>query len=90
MNRSEIIRVSSKGQIVLPKRYRDKMGIREGDYVSIHELEDGVLLIERAPQSMLDVITTEFRAEAKERGFTREELAQAIKAKRAERRSNAA
>ena len=86
MRRKEIIRVSSKGQIVLPKRSREKMGVREGDYVSVYELEDGILLLEKLPQSPLDAITAGLRAEAKRRKFTREELAEAIERVRREQR----
>ena len=83
MKAKDIIRVSSKGQIVLPKRYRDKMGIREGDYICIHEVDKGVLLVEKLSESPLDVIAADLRREAQSRGITREDIAAAIKEVRA-------
>ena len=90
MPRPEIVRVSSKGQIVLPKRYRDKLGIHEGDCVLLHEVDDGLLLMEKMTESPLEAITAEIRQEAKERGFTRDDLMAAIKERRAEQKRDAA
>jgi AbrB family looped-hinge helix DNA binding protein len=36
--------VSSKGQIVLPKRLRDEMSIREGDRVEVSRDDDRIVL----------------------------------------------
>ncbi len=88
MRRKELTRVSSKGQIVLPKRYRDEMGIKDGDFVSIYEMTDGVLILEKVKPSPLEEITADLRREARERSFTRDELEAAIKAMRAERKSD--
>ena len=89
MRRAEVIRVSSKGQIVLPKRYRDGLGIKDGDYVTVCEVDDGLLLLEKAPRSPLEVIAADLRGEAKRRKFTRLELEAAIKARRGGRKTNA-
>lgn len=90
MRRGEVTRVSSKGQIVLPKQYRDNLQIQEGDYLSIYEVDDGVLLIEKLRQSPLEAIAADLREEAKRQKFTREELESAIKSRRSERRPDAA
>lgn len=89
MRRGEVTRVSSKGQIVLPKQYRDDLNIREGDYISVYEVDDGILLIEKLKQSPLEAIAADLRQEAKRRRFTREELETAIKSRRSERTSDA-
>jgi AbrB family looped-hinge helix DNA binding protein len=82
-----MVRVSSKGQVVLPKRLRDRTGIREGDYVFVQELDDGVLLLEKSAASSLATIAAELRDKARSQGFTREDLRQAIeKARRARQR----
>lgn len=83
MRQREVTRVSSKGQIVLPKRYRDDMGIKDGDYVSIYEVGDGILILEKMKPSPLEEITADLRAEAKRRDFSRDELESAIKSVRA-------
>ena len=85
MRRKEVTRVSSKGQIVLPKRYRDEMGIKDGDYVSIYDVADGILILEKMKPSRLEELSADLRHEAKRRGFSRRDLVSAIKAVRAER-----
>ena len=42
---SNLSKVSSKGQIVLPKEFRDKMGIKTGSYVSIILTKEGILIV---------------------------------------------
>jgi len=43
MSSSKMVRVSSKGQIMLPKSFRDMTGIIDGDYIYIEEIS-GILL----------------------------------------------
>lgn len=78
MSGSRMIRVSSKGQIVLPKSFREKVGIDDGDYILIEEI-DGLLLIEKPAQSRLSKLTEKLRSEAAERNFGKSELEKAIK-----------
>lgn len=77
MPNSRMIRVSSKGQIVLPKSLRDKAGIGNGDFIYIEEI-DGILLIEKPAPSKLSALTEQLRKEANERSFTRQDLGAAI------------
>ena len=74
---SRMIRVSSKGQIVLPKSLRKKAGIADGDYLLIEEI-DGVLLIEKTTPSRLSQLTAKLRRDAASRGFRRQDLEEAI------------
>lgn len=90
MGNERMVRVSSKGQIVLPKRLRDEMGIREGDYILIRPLQDGLMILEARRGSPLWKLTERLRKAAEEQGFTREELDELIHAIRAERKSDAA
>lgn len=46
----EKVRVSPKGQIVIPKEFRDKFGIKEGEEVVVEELEEGVLVMKKTKQ----------------------------------------
>jgi len=73
------VRLSSKGQIVLPKRYRDKYGLRTGDCLVVDELDDGVLVIERQPRTRIEELTAQLREEVRKRGITRKDLEDAIK-----------
>jgi AbrB family looped-hinge helix DNA binding protein len=74
-----MVRISSKGQIVLPKGYREKYDLRAGDYLVVEELDDGALVLERPPQTRIEVLTAELRREVKSRGITRRDLEEAIK-----------
>ena len=78
MKTKKMIRLSSKGQIVLPKRFRDKYGLHGGDYLIMEELDDGVLVIEKQPQTRIEALTAELRKEAKARGITRKDVEDAI------------
>jgi len=79
MASGKMVRVSSKGQIVLPKRFRDRLGIRDGDYILVEELEDGILLLEKPIKGSLSEIAAALREEARSRDFNREDLNRAIK-----------
>ncbi|GAB3416560.1 hypothetical protein GCM10027435_14090 [Haloparvum alkalitolerans] len=46
MSRSEERKVGERGQVTLPKELREKLGIRGGDEVLVHE-EDGKITIEK-------------------------------------------
>jgi antitoxin PrlF len=77
MPNSRMIRVSSKGQIVLPKSLRDKAGIADGDYIFIEEVS-GILLIEKPAPSRLSELTERLRKDAADQDFTRQDLENAI------------
>jgi AbrB family looped-hinge helix DNA binding protein len=74
MRRGDMIRVSSKGQIVLPKQCRENLNIKEGDYVRVREVDDGILLLEKVKASRLDTIVAGLRADVKRQKFTRANL----------------
>jgi AbrB family looped-hinge helix DNA binding protein len=50
----KLARVSSKGQIVIPKNYRDFMGILEGDYIYIKDVGPGLLLLSKIGETKVD------------------------------------
>jgi antitoxin PrlF len=74
---SRMIRVSSKGQIVLPKALRQKAGIADGDFICIEEV-GGMLLIEKPAPSRLSALTEQLRKDAAAGNFTRQDLETAI------------
>ena len=39
-----IVKVTRKGQITIPKKLREKFGIKEGDLLIVEETENGILL----------------------------------------------
>jgi AbrB family looped-hinge helix DNA binding protein len=40
----QVVRVSAKGQVVIPKRVREELGIREGDACQVEVREGAVVL----------------------------------------------
>ncbi len=44
------VKISSKGQIVIPKEIREKYGFRKGTEVFIELLDENRLIIERIPR----------------------------------------
>lgn len=46
MSKNEERKVGERGQVTLPKELREKLGIRGGDEVLVHE-EDGKIIIEK-------------------------------------------
>lgn len=90
MDKGRMVRVSSKGQIVLPKSLREKMGIQDGDYLAVAEVADGVVALAKTRSDLFDVIAEPFRREAAEQGMTPDDIMDMIKSMRKERQSNAA
>lgn len=86
MQTRKLVRMSSKGQIVLPKRIRDRMHAGAGDYILVEEQPDGSVNLRRQPETWLESITKELRDEVEASGFTREDLEQAISDVRRKRR----
>ena len=84
MPNSRMVRVSSKGQIVLPKSLREKAGIEDGDFIMVEEI-DGILLIEKPAPSRLALITERLRTEASKQNFNRQDLEDAIEEIRAKK-----
>ena len=63
------IKVGPKGQILIPKVFRDRYGLREGDVVAIEPEEDGVLIRGRpSPQETEREIETHL-SELKAKGI---------------------
>lgn len=40
----DLQRVKRNGQITIPKEYREKFGIHDGDYIHCEAMEDGILV----------------------------------------------
>ena len=68
------VRVGKRGRIVLPKEFRDALGIREGDEL-VMMLKDGRIIIEKAenPFKVLEEVLGEISFSRKLRGVAEEE-----------------
>ena len=79
MAAKKLVRMSSKGQIVLPKRMREKMGFNEGDYLIADELADGVIVLGKSRQDLFDAIAEPIKREAEEQNLTSDQVMDIIK-----------
>jgi AbrB family looped-hinge helix DNA binding protein len=49
----ETVRVSGKGQVVIPKGVRDKLSLRAGDELSVN-VQGGKIVLRKRPESYAD------------------------------------
>jgi len=84
----ELVKVSSKGQVVLPKEIRDEAGVAERDKLLVITDERGILLqkvderqAKKELLSMLDYFGEKFR----KAGITKADVEKEIRAARAEK-----
>jgi len=80
----EIIKLSSKGQLTLPKRFRKELKIDKGDYLVVYEIGEKMLLLEKMQLSSLEKITEDISKAVKMKKFTSDDLIKAIKEVRRE------
>jgi len=73
----EVVRVSSKGQIVIPKKVRKRLGIKEGEYMVL--IQDGDILIMKKLDIDVERVLAEGENLAKKLGITREDVEGAIR-----------
>jgi len=72
-------KVSSKGQIVIPKTIREKMGIIEGDRVLMYATGDIIVLRKvRERENVLSIMSASIRKKIMEKGVRAEDLEEAI------------
>lgn len=69
----EISRISSKGQVTIPKSIRDLLKLNEGDRVAFIE-ENGKVVITKASLIALRELQNALSKEAREKGITEEDL----------------
>lgn len=86
-----IIKVSSKGQVVIPAELRRLMGISEGDELYVFGKGDA-LVIKKVEKDILEKefeeIVKPIRAKAKKLGIARKDLEKEIQAYRKERKKD--
>ena len=79
----EVSRISSKGQVTIPKAIREQLKLTEGDRVAFIE-ENGKIIITKASLVALKDLQQSLSAEADEKGITEEELLDELKKVRKE------
>ena len=81
----ETTKMSSKGQIVIPEKIRDRLGLRSGSQFVVIGEDDTVILKVISPPSMADFdrLIAKARQQARKAGLKRSDVAAAIKKVRA-------
>lgn len=68
----KLVRVQEKGQVTLPTKIREKLGLKKGDLVAVVETDEGVLI---SPQQVIANQALNKLGEAlKEKGLSLKEL----------------
>jgi antitoxin PrlF len=64
-------RLSAKAQLVIPKRIREKLGVKPGDRVAFEERDGEIVIrpVRERPQEDPFVLFTEWSSEADERAY---------------------
>ena len=80
----ELAKITSKGQITIPKEIRKKLGVKDGDKVLFVEEEGRIIMMNSSMQALRD-IQAAFKGAAEEAGLRDEqEVVELIKGMRRE------
>ena len=71
-----VIKVTSKGQLTIPIKYRRDLGIDKESYLLVDEIGDFLIL---KKIRKLDQITKILSAKAKEKGITRDDVLKTLR-----------
>ncbi|RUQ25844.1 AbrB/MazE/SpoVT family DNA-binding domain-containing protein [Peribacillus cavernae] len=72
-------RLTSKGQITIPKSVRQALDLNEGDRVIFVEEEDGKMVVKKGALVVFDEFANSISQDAKEKGITEKELLDDLK-----------
>ncbi len=68
-----------KGQVTIPKAIREKLRLRQGDKVIFEIKDSGEVVVKKGILAAFDKLAETLSAEAKEIGYTQEQLADDLK-----------
>lgn len=77
-------RLTSKGQITIPKTVRQALHLQEGDRIIFMEEEHGKMVVKKGALVAFDEFANAVTQEAKEKGITEEDLFEELKRVRKE------
>jgi antitoxin PrlF len=84
MNKPKSARLTSKGQITIPKTVRQSLNLEEGDRIIFIEEEDGKMVVKKGALVVFDEFANAISQEAKEKGITEDEMMAELKKVRKE------
>jgi bifunctional DNA-binding transcriptional regulator/antitoxin component of YhaV-PrlF toxin-antitoxin module len=74
----EMVKMSEKGQLVVPEKLRKQEGFKSGDRFIAVPVEDGVVFKRVDLRAEIEQLAKEIRAEFKQKKVTKKILAEAI------------
>jgi AbrB family looped-hinge helix DNA binding protein len=77
-------KVSSKGQVVIPQKLREKLGLQAGDEVEFQVLDDKTVLAQKVEPTRFEVMAKRMRADLRARGVTAADVRRASREVRQE------
>ena len=83
MSESEIIKVTSKGQITIPSKFRKELSLSRDSYLYVAR-SGKILVLKKVDDLSLDEITSLYETIAKSEGITREMLLEEVEKAREE------
>jgi len=84
---SRRVRLSSKGQLVIPQEFREALGLEAGDELIVHLLGDQLLFFEVPEPSPFEQAFARLERHVQDRGITREDVEAAVEEVRREMHS---
>lgn len=81
---SRRVRLSSKGQLVIPQEMRETLGLKAGDELILHVVGDHLLFAEVPEPSPFEHAFARLERHVQDRGITREDVEVAVKEVRRE------
>ena len=73
---TKLVKLSSKGQLTLPKEIREELGLRPGDLLELEKLDQNRYVI--AKYTPLRQLARALEEEARRRGYTEKDLMNAV------------
>lgn len=76
-----VTKTSVKGQLVIPQKIRQELGIKEGQLMLVYAAGDRIILkkVEAPEPGLFSMLAEPIRAKAKERKITRKDVERAIR-----------
>jgi len=71
-------KVSSKGQVVIPQKLRQEMGLEAGDELEFQLLKDGTFVAQKAEPSTFQEAVAHIQAEMERQGVTEADLLETL------------
>jgi AbrB family looped-hinge helix DNA binding protein len=79
-----VVKLSSKGQLVLPKEVREDMEVHPGDILILKKDQSGFWKLEKGEILAFRELSQKLQEEAKKKGYTEEELEKDVEKAREE------